>query len=608
MRETKTSFCRICEALCGVAVTVEDGRIVDIQPDERHVATGGFACMKGLKQHRLYDSPDRLRSPIKRVGQNWQPVSWEQALGEIGAKVRQLRGDHHPNSIAMYVGTAAGFSVLHPFFAQGFMDAVGSKSMYASATQDCASKFAASRHIYGFPFTLTFPDLERTQCLIIVGANPVISKWSFLQVSNPSKRLKEIEARGGRIFLVDPRKTETAKVAGEHVFIRPDTDVFFFLSFLQELIASGGVDAERVQRHMTGFEEVCRLVEGWTPERTEPVTRIPAARLREMVAAYRDADGAALYCSTGVNMGTNGTLAFWLQEVINAVSGNLDRRGGTLVGHGILDFPNLAAKNGKLLREERSRVGGFPSVNDAFPGGVLADEILTPGDQQVRALFVTGGNPLITMPNSARLRAALEKLELLVCLDIHRSETAALAHYVLPCTTPFERPDLPFIFPLMLGLQSKPYLQATTAMVRPEGEPRDEATIYYELCRAAGLPIFGSRLAQRALDVAAWLHRRRHPEATGTIPQEAILSLLLRLSRQGSFRSLLAHEHGRLRGDHRGGDFLGQRVLTPDGRVQLAPPELIEQAARLDGDFQREVAHGARLKLITRRAVHTHNS
>jgi formate dehydrogenase len=221
----------------------------------------------------------------------------------------------------------------------------------------------------------------------------VVSKWSFLQVSNPAKRLKEIEARGGKVYFVDPRRTESAKVAGEHVFIRPATDVFFYLAFLNELLASGGVDRARVDRFMTGFDEVARLAAPWTPERTEAVTRIPAAKLRELVAAYRTARGAALYSSTGVNMGGNGALAFWIQEVINAVSGNLDRRGGTLVGRGLIDFARFGVKNGLLVRDDASRIGGFASVNDAFPGGVLADEILTPGPQQVRALFVTGGNP-----------------------------------------------------------------------------------------------------------------------------------------------------------------------------------------------------------------------
>lgn len=605
---TTHTFCRICEALCGLEVDVENNRVIDIRPDAQHVATEGFGCMKGLKQHKLFGSPDRVTRPLKRVGRDWQEVSWQQALGEIGAKMRQLRADHHANATAMYVGTAAGFGVLHPVFAQGFMDALGSKSMYASATQDCANKFAVARHVYGFPFTQPFPDVDHTDCLIVVGANPVISKWSFLQVSNPGKRLKEIVARGGRVYFVDPRRTESAKVAGEHVFIRPGTDVFFYLSFLEALLAAGGVDRDRIARHMTGFDAVSALAADWSPERTAPITGIPAETLRAMVDAYRTARRAALYSSTGVNMGGNGALAFWIQEVINAVSGNLDRVGGTLVGRGIFDFPAFGVKNGLLMRTEQSRIGGFTSVNDAFPGGVLADEILTPGERQVRALFVTGGNPLVTMANSGRLREAFERLELLVTLDIFRNETGSLAHYILPCTTPFERPDLPFIFPLMLGLQSRPYLQATEPVVRPEGEQRDEASIYVDLARACGVNLFGSRIAQKSMEVAMRLYSAGHPGEQPAIPQRLLLSLLLRATRHGSYRSLLAHPHGLPRPPHRGDDFLGQRVVTEDGKIHLAPAELLAQAAKLEADFAREQAESGRLKLITRRHVNTHNS
>jgi anaerobic selenocysteine-containing dehydrogenase len=607
MATTVHTFCRICEALCGLEVDVDGNTVVDIRPDAQHVATDGFGCMKGLKQHKLFASPDRVKVPLKRVGSDWQAVSWAQALSEIGAKVRQLRGDHHPNAIAMYVGTAAGFGVLHPVFAQGFMDALGSHSMYASATQDCANKFAVARHLYGFPFTQPFPDVDRTECLIVVGANPVVSKWSFLQVSNPGKRLKEIGARGGKVYFVDPRRTESAKVAGEHVFIRPGTDVFFYLSFLNELIAAGGVDRERVARHMTGFDAVAALAAAWPAERSEAVTRIPAATLREMVATYRNARGAALYCSTGVNMGGNGALAFWIQEVINAVSGNLDRLGGTLVGRGIMDFAAFGVKHGVLMRDEPSRVGGLRTVNDAFPGGVLADEILTPGDRQVRALFVTGGNPLITMANAGRMREAFQKLELLVTLDIFRNETGSLAHYILPCTTPLERPDLPFIFPLMLGLQSRPYLQATEPVVQPDGEQRDEASIYVDLARACGVSLFGSRAAQKLMEVAMRLYSARR-SGQPALPQRFFLSLLLRATRHGSFAALLKHPHGVPRPPHRADDYLGQRVVTDDGKLHLAPPPLLEQAAKLEADFAREQAAADGLKLITRRHVNTHNS
>jgi formate dehydrogenase len=607
--ETRTTFCRICEALCGLEVDVEGDRILDVRPDAAHVATGGFACLKGLKQHHLYASPDRLRYPEKRTREGHAPIHWDDAIREIGDKVRDLRRRHGPHSIAMYVGTAAGFSVLHPVFAQGFMTGIGSRSMFASATQDCSNKFAVSRLVYGFPFTLPFPDVRRTNCLVVVGANPVVSKWSFLQVPNATQHLRAIEERGGKVWVLDPRRTETAKAAGEHVFIRPGTDVFFYLAFLHEVLARRAEDVALVARHMHGLEALRALAEPWTPERTAEVTRVAPEVLRRIVTDYLAADGAALYCSTGVNMGSRGALAYWIQETINAITGNLDRAGGTLVGEGVMDFPAFGKKSGALMRSDRSRIGGFGAVNDAFPGGILADEILTPGEGQIRALFVTGGNPLITMPNAGRLREALGQLELLVTVDIYRNETGSLAHYLLPATSPFERADLPFIFPLMLGLQARPYLQATEAVIRPDGAQRDEASIYLELCRASGVDLFGSSVAQLALEAAMGLRSRFQPEgAQPGLPQEALLSLLLRLTKQGSFRELLAHPHGRLRPDHAPGSFLGARVLTEDGKVDLAPAPLLAQAARLDEAFEEERRARRHLKLITKRAVTTHNS
>ncbi len=608
MTETVQTFCRICEALCGLEVTVDGDQVVDIRPDDQHVATHGYGCLKGLKQHRLYDTPDRLLYPMQRVDGELRRVSWDDALSSIGGKVRELIDNHGPDSIAMYVGTAAGFGVLHPVFAQGFMQGVGSASMFSSATQDCANKFSVAREVYGFPFTQPFPDLEHLNCLIIVGANPAISKWSFLQVSNPIRRLKEIEARGAKIFIVDPRRTETAKVAGEHVFIRPNTDVFFYLSFLNEMLATAEIDRARIDEYMTGFDELCRVAEAWSPERTAEVTRIPAETLREMVRVYREADGAALYCSTGVNMGTNGSLAFWLQECINAISGNLDRKGGTLVSTGVIDFAAFGKKTGVLLSENQSRIGKFRSVNDSMPGGILADEILTPGDRQIKALFVTGGNPLITMANSERLRDAFKELELLVVLDIQPSETASVATHVLPCTSPFQRPDLPFVFPLMLGLQLKPYLQATRAIVPPQGEQRDEASIYVDIAKASGVKLWGSAAAQRIFEGAKTLNsigrRRKQP----SIPQELLLSGLLRATKQGSFKKLLKEKHGRLRPQHDPGSFLGNRVVHDDGKVHLAPEVFLKQSQKLEADFQLELDTKDKLKLITKRAITTHNS
>jgi len=607
MAETKYTFCRICEAACGLEASVEEGKVVELRPNPDHIGTQGFACIKGLHQHQLYASPDRVKTPLKRVGQSWQRISWEQAFLEIGTKVKALRSVS-PHTIAMYVGTAAGFGFLHPIFAEGFIQGLASRNLFTTGTQDCANKFATAREMYGFPLTMPFPDLDHVQCLIVVGTNPVVSKWTWLQVANPIKRLKGVTARGAKLFFVDPRRTESAKTAGEHIFIRPDTDVFFFLGFLHELLAIGRVDFDRARRFMTGVDELASLASPWTPERVEEVTRIPAHTLRRLVQAYSEADGAALMSGTGVGMGSHGTLAVWLQEVINSISGNLDRKGGVLVGRGVIDFAAFCVKRGILVSDKRSRVGNFPTVNDAFPGAILADEILTKGPEQVRALFVTGGNPVMTMANSARLKEALEKLELLVVTDLFVNETASLAHYVLPATSPLERPDLPFLFPLLLGLQSIPYIAATERLVEPDGEQRDEATIYTDLARACGISLFGSKLAQRFFEGLKWVNGLRRRRAAPRFPQEWLLSLILRSTGQMSFKRLLGFPNGLSREGACAGDFLGKRVYTPDGKVHLAPPHFLEAVRNLETTFERELRTRDQFKLITKRLHTTMNS
>ena len=598
----KQTFCRICEASCALEVSVEGGAVTRIEPRQNHKGTLGFACMKGLAQGEMYSSPDRVTSPLKRIGDQYEPVSWQTALQEIGAVVRAERQES-PHRIGMYVGTAAGFSLLHPIFAQGFMEGIGSRNVYSSATQDCAHRFAAAQEIYGFPFTQPFPDLEKLEFLLILGTNPVVSKWTFLQVAHPVQRLKSILKRGGRIVVVDPRETETAKVAGEHQSIRPGSDVYFLLSFLNVLVGLRPPAETLDAQFFDGIEEVEALAGDWTPERTATVTGIAPGQLRDLVVAFCQAKGAAIATGTGLGMGGQGTLAQWLVEVIIALSGNLDQEGGHLVGEGIFDFAAYAKRKGLFARDTRSRVGDFRSLNGAMPGGILADEILTPGKEQVTTLFVTGGNPLMTMPNAERLRSAFGRLKLLVVTDIYLNETASLADYVLPATSPLERPDLPFVFPLFLGLQSIPYLAATEAVVTPPGETRDEATIYTQLASACGVGLFGSKVLQAILNgltrVGLWRGRG--------FPQRWLLDRILKHNKAPAFNELLEHPDGYPLARTKSGSFLGKRVTTNNGKIQLAPLEFLAELGALVLPEDDTKTSGA-FRLISKRRHNTHNS
>jgi anaerobic selenocysteine-containing dehydrogenase len=607
---TQLTFCRICEATCGLKATIDGDQIIALEPDRDHVVTKGYACIKGLRYHEMHHSPDRLRTPLKRVGDRFEKIGWEQALLEIGGKVRQLIRDHGGDSVAAYLGNPISFSLLPPILTSAFLQGLGSRNLFQTGSQDCNNKFAAAQRVYGFPFIQPFPDIDRTQCLIMIGSNPAVSRSSFMQLPDPIRRLRAIEERGGKVFFVNPRRTETVKQLGTQVFIRPDTDVYFLLSFLHEVLRRGAIDEERVGRYMRGLGALQEAVDPWAPERTAQVTGISADLLRSMADAYLDADGAALFSSTGVNQGSHGTLAFWIQESINAITGNLDRLGGTLVGQGyVKDFPRHARKGGHTMRQDRSRIGGLPSVVDTFPAGLMADEILTPGQGQVKALFCVAGNPLLTVPNSnGKLERALEALELLVVIDIFRNETANHAHYILPGTSAFQRADLPFVFQSLMGVQPIPYVQYTDALVPPEGEQRDETMILLQLARACGSQLFGSRLVGGLL--GAWMGLGKLPWIGGRmeLTPERLLGLMARGFRLGSLRKLRKEPHGRLLPPHEGGDFLGRRVVTDDGRVDLAPADLIEVARGLDARFEQELQRRGELKLISKREQLSHNS
>ena len=607
---TELTFCRICEATCGLRATIEGDRVVAIEPDRDHVVTKGYSCIKGLRYHEVHHSPDRLRVPLKRVGDRFEEISWEQALEEIGAKVRQLVSEHGGDSVSAYLGNPISFSLLPPVLTAAFLQGLGSRNLFQTGSQDCNNKFAAAERLYGFPFIQPFADIDRNQCLIIIGSNPAVSRSSFMQLPDPVRRLRAIEGRGGKVFNVNPRRTETAKQLGTQVFIRPDTDIYFLLSFLHEVLSRGAIAHERVRRYMKGLEPLRAVAEAWPPERSAEVTGITAQTLRSMVDAYVQADGAAIFLSTGVNQGSHGTLAFWIQEAINAVTGNLDRLGGTIVGYGFIkDFPKHARKGGHTMRKDLSRIGQLPSVADTFPAGLMADEILTPGEGQVRALFCLSGNPLLSVPNSnGRLEKALKALELLVVIDIFRNETANHAHYILPGSSALQRADLPFVFQSLMGVQPVPYVQFTDALLPLGGKQRDETMILLQLARACGSTLFGSRVANGFF--RAWGGLGSLPgigSRIGLTP-ERFLGLMARAFRIGSLRRLRREPHGRLLEPNKGEDFLGRRVVTDDGLVDLAPEEFIAAAGELETAFEAERDQRGKLKLISKRETHSHNS
>ncbi|MFT5040542.1 MAG: anaerobic selenocysteine-containing dehydrogenase [Hyphomicrobiaceae bacterium] len=605
--EFRTTFCRICEAQCGLRVGVADNRIVSVEPDHDHVVSQGYVCIKGLEIESVRASPDRLTTPLKKVDGRHVPISWDQALQEIGAKVRQLRRDHGDDSVGLFFGNPISFSILAPIWINAFVRGLGTAKFFNTGSLDCNNKFAVSERLYGSGMSLTFPDVDRTRFLMVIGGNPSVSKMSFIHLPNPMKRLGDIVARGGRLVFVNPRRTESAKEAGEQLFIRPDTDVFFLAAFLREILKSENLADETIRTHMKGIEALPAVVAQWTPEKQATVTGVSADTLRELVAAYLAADGAALYASTGLNQGRNGVLAFWFLEVINAITGNLDRRGGTLMGEGIIDYAKLLANNAPQTRV--SRIDGVKTLLEAFPSALIADEILTPGEGQMRGFFVVSGNPLLSATRSERLEQAMSELELLVSIEIFRNETANHADYILPGTHFAERPDIPFTFLSFSGLTPIPWFQYTDPLVTPPGLARDEMWTLGRLGKVCDAPLFGSRAVLFAINAGAffaslpWLGKRLAPTA------QRILSLLCRIGGQGSLKALRKFPHGKLRPALQDRTYLGKRVVSADGKVDLAPAEFVELAeSRLVPSYDGHLEKLDTLRLITKRERYSHNT
>ncbi len=596
---THVTFCRICEAGCGLLAEVEGGRVTKLRPDPDHVVSRGYACVKGIRYDELHASPDRLTTPLKRVGERFEPISWRDALREIGDKVQTIRAAHGDQSVGMYVGNPSAFSLLHPVFAQLFLASLGSRNLFTSGSQDCNNKFVVSEAMYGSALIQPVPDIDHTQCLIVIGSNPAVSHMSFMQLPRPVERLKAIEKRGGHVVLINPRRTETAEQVGEQVFIRPNTDVYFLLSFAHEILARVAIPASLVKK-LDGLEALRAVTASFPAESTAAITGISVEKTRELVSTFLAAQGAALYCSTGVNQGSQGTLACWLLHAVNLVTGNVDRQGGLLIPKAQIQNSQTVKRMSKGVTPIPSRIGGFQPVLGSYPAGILPDEITTKGQGQIRAMFVSAGNPVLSCPSSARMEQALAQLELVVSIDLFRNETGNLAHYILPVTSFLEREDVPLS---AQGFQPVRYLQHCDPVLAAAGDTQDEWWIFSRLARACRTRLFGSRLLQMWLNASTddgWL-----PQSLRFSPRLAYHGVAL--SAGTSLHSVRKHKHGKLLTQTKPDTFLGKRVLRKNKRVDLAPAAFVSAVVALTVP---EAGSEARkpLLLITLRTKTSHNS
>jgi anaerobic selenocysteine-containing dehydrogenase len=625
--ETHFRTCPLCEATCGLAITVEDGRVTTVRGDDDDVFSKGFICPKGTTLKQLHEDPDRLRAPVVREGEAWREVSWDEAFATVESGLVPILERHGRDAVALYAGNPTVHSLGATLYVLPLLRALGTKNYYSAATVDQMPKHVSTGLMFGNPAAFALPDVDRTQYLVILGANPWVSNGSLATAPDFPGRLKAISARGGKVVVVDPRLTRTAKEADEHIPIRPGTDALFLLAVAQVLFAEGLVRIGRLAPHVEGIDVVRRLVEPYTPESVARRTGIAAETIRRIAREIAAAPAACVYDRIGTHTVEFGTITSWIADAIVVLTGNLDEPGGKMFGLPAHGRAGSETPGGRGFRtgKWRSRVKGYPEVLNQFPAATLADEIETPGEGQIRAFVVVAGNPVISNPNGRRLERALASLEFMVSVDPHLNETSRFATVILPPPSPLESSHYDFAFYLNSVRSVANY---SPPIFDPAGPPEWEILARLALI-AAGQGaeadpmamheiVLGQLIQESVATPGSAAHGRDPAEIRsmleGDPPLEQIIDLRLRAGRYGD--GFGANPNGillaTLEANPHGIDFgpLEPRfpgaIKTESGKIELAPAPIVEDMERLRRRFERP-ANGE-LVLIGRRQLRSNNS
>jgi anaerobic selenocysteine-containing dehydrogenase len=566
----------LCEAGCGITVDVDDQRIIKVRPDHDHPVTAGFACNKGLLCGEIHHDPHRLNQPQRRTADGFVNASWEEANQDIADRVNAIIAEHGPNAIAGYIGNPAAFNATAGPALALFIAMFGSTSLFTTGSQDCSNKFAVAEMLWGSSQIHLIADVDHTDHMLLFGTNPRVSKGSFLAMPDPIARLGAIEERGGTVRFFDPRRIEPK--VGEVIQLKPDTDVYLLAAMLHEIDLRRGFDESGVAR-ITELEAVRDFLKNFSAETVAPVVGLEVEVIVQIALDFADAPTASVHMSTGVNMGRQGALAYWLMHLLSILTGNFDRVGGNIPSTRGTD-PAPAAAGSGLDSFIDSPWGTYRPTVSSHPCALLIDMIR---DGAVKALFVTAGNPLLTMGGGTELAEALASLDLLVTVDLFRNATGELADWALPATDWFEREDLNTF---VQGTLVTPYVQWAGPIVEPIGERRTEQRIFNDIADAAGAPI----MFPNGTDMLAAINDSA-------------------LGRQGlSLASLRELPDGiALLEQVTPGSFLD--TMRPDGRIEGDPPMLRMAKSRAVEQFGELTSEPlGTLKMITRRTSHTINS
>ncbi|MGO4258879.1 molybdopterin-dependent oxidoreductase [Marmoricola sp. RAF53] len=564
---TRLGVCNLCEAICGLELTLENGAVTSIRGNDADPLSRGHICPKGVALADVYTDPDRLRRPVRRTGTGadatWTEIGWDEALDLVADGIAAAVNEHGKNALGTYVGNPNAHSLGAMTHGFELIKTFKTRNKFSASSVDQIPHMYVGMLQFGHQLLLPVPDLDRTSYLLVLGANPMASNGSLWTVPDFPQRVRELKARGGKLVVLDPRRTETAKVATEHHFVRPASDAVVLLAMVHTLFAEG---LTRPAAYLRNSDVLEAAISDLTPEYAEQVSGVPADEIRRITREFAAADGAAAYGRMGLSTQGFGSLCQWAINLLNMLTGNLDRPGGVLFPEPAID----AAKNGLLgpghFDVWRSRVRGMPEFGGELPVSCFSEEIETPGEGQIRAVLTIAGNPVLSTPDGRRLGEALSGLDFMASVDIYLNETTRHADVILPPTTALERDHYDLVFHMLSVRNTARFTPAVLARA-------DDALHDWEIFRELALRV-EKRIANKKPLLARVLHRTRL-----TMSPTAIVALLLTTGRKTSMRQLRKNPAGVDLGPLR--PTLPGRLATKDKTIDLAPAPLVADLDRL---------------------------
>ena len=594
---THRRACNLCEAICGLIIETQGNTVVSIRGDKNDPLSKGYLCPKAFALKDIYEDPDRLRTPMKRVGNVWQKISWEQAYSEIGEKFNAIRAEYGNDALGIYHGNPSVHNVGTILNSGTLVRALKTKNSFSATSVDQLPHHFVGWLMLGHPFLLPVPDILRTHYMLILGGNPLASNGSMMTAPNVSEHLDNIKKRGGKVVVVDPRKTETAERASEHIFVKPGTDVFFLLGIVHTLFKENLVRFGKLESFTEGLKTLENAVQTYSPEFVARITGIEAETIMRIAREFANSESAVCYGRMGVSVQKFGGVCQWLVWAINILTGNFDSVGGAMFPTPAFDIlANAKPKN--IFKRWHSRVRGLPEFMGELPVSVMAEEMLTPGEGKIRAFITNCGNPVLSTPNGTQLEKGLESLDVMVSIDIYLNETSRHAHYILPPVTGLQVSNYDINFNALSVYNTAKY--SPVLFEKSDDERYDweiMQTLAHVISDAGGVKTLHTTSLQKP-EITIDYMLQNGPYGVKTLHATSLSLQKLKDSPEGIDLGYLQPQ-------------LPQRIIHTDKKIQLAPEILVNDMSRVAREALRLLENAPSsnaFTLIGRRSLRSNNS